>query len=78
MIKIENLRRLMMSTLLICVCAFVHAQKVEVSGTITDTNGESVIGANRAGERYRQPYHNRPEGQFSCRSSLVQRLPYLI
>jgi hypothetical protein len=45
MIKIENLRRLMMSTLLICVCAFVHAQKVEVSGTITDTNGESVIGA---------------------------------
>ena len=45
MIKIENLRRLIVSTLLICVCALVNAQKVDVSGTVTDVNGESVIGA---------------------------------
>ena len=40
----ENLKKLLLSTMLMCVCSFAFAQ-TEVSGTIVDPEGESIIGA---------------------------------
>lgn len=41
----ENLRKFLLSTMLLLVCGIAGAQKIEVSGTVTDSNGETVIGA---------------------------------
>ena len=40
----ENLRRLLLSTMLLFVCTIMYAQ-VEASGTVVDPDGEPVIGA---------------------------------
>lgn len=41
----ENHRKILLSLMLFIVCGIARAQQVEVSGTVTDTGGESVIGA---------------------------------
>lgn len=41
----ENLRTLILGALLAFVSAVAYAQKVEVSGTVTDSKGEPVMGA---------------------------------
>ena len=41
----ENLKKFLLSTMLLLVCGIAGAQKIEVSGTVTDSNGETVIGA---------------------------------
>lgn len=41
----ENHRKFLMSIMLFLICGVTSAQKIEVSGTVTDTGGESVIGA---------------------------------
>ena len=41
----ENLKKFLLSAMLLLVCGIAGAQKIEVSGTVTDPNGETVIGA---------------------------------
>lgn len=41
----ENLKKFLLSAMLLLVCGIAGAQKIEVSGTVTDSNGETVIGA---------------------------------
>jgi len=41
----ENLKKFLLSAMLLLVCGIAGAQKIEVSGTVTDQNGECVIGA---------------------------------
>ena len=41
----KNLRRLIASALLFMVCTILYAQKIEVSGTVVDPSGETIIGA---------------------------------
>ena len=41
----KNLRRFLLSTMLLFVCVAIQAQKIEASGTVVDANGEGVIGA---------------------------------
>ena len=41
----EKVRRLFVSALLLMAYTFVAAQTMEVSGTVTDANGEAIIGA---------------------------------
>ena len=41
----KQLKRLLLSLLLMTTCAASFAQKVEASGTVTDASGEGVIGA---------------------------------
>lgn len=44
-ILMGNLKKILLSIMLMLVCGFAEAQTIEVSGTVTDSNGESVIGA---------------------------------
>jgi len=41
----ENLKKFLISAMLMLVCGIAGAQQIEVSGTVTDPNGDSVIGA---------------------------------
>lgn len=44
-ILMGNLKKILLGIMLMLVCGFAEAQTIEVSGTVTDSNGESVIGA---------------------------------
>ena len=35
----KNLRRFLLSTMLLFVCVAIQAQKIEASGTVVDANG---------------------------------------
>ena len=41
----KHLKKIIASALMFLVCAIVHAQKIEVSGTVVDQTGETIIGA---------------------------------
>ena len=41
----KNLKKLIASVLLTMVSTIMCAQKMEVSGTVVDQNGETIIGA---------------------------------
>lgn len=41
----ENLKKFLLSAMFLLICGIADAQKIEVSGTVTGQNGESVIGA---------------------------------
>ena len=41
----KQLQRLITSAWLLMVCTIIYAQKIEVSGTVVDQSGETIIGA---------------------------------
>ena len=43
--EMKDLRRFLLSTMLLFVCVAIQAQKIEASGTVVDATGEGVIGA---------------------------------
>ena len=55
----ENLKKLLLSTMLMCVCSFAFAQ-TEVSGTIVDPGRGKHHRSHYSGKRYQQWYSVRP------------------
>ena len=41
----KHLKRLLASALMFMACTIIYAQKIEVSGTVVDQSGETIIGA---------------------------------
>ena len=41
----ENLKKFLLSAMLLMFCVVMHAQQLEASGTVTDSKGEGIVGA---------------------------------